>query len=88
MDNDSETDSERNSVHSNWSELIPIKDGMNKNASMLDGEVIKSNAQPRKRAIKNIVLVPYKPKPKNQGSWKVKSPYATSTISSPSFKCK
>ena len=63
MDNDSETDSDRNSVHSNWSELIPIKNGMNKNASTLDGEIMKSNAQPRKRAIKNIVLVPYKPKP-------------------------
>ena len=36
-----------------------------------------------KRAIKNIVLVPYKPKPKDWGSWKIKSPYATSTIASP-----
>ena len=83
IDNDSETDSGRNSVHSNWSELIPIKRGMNKNASMSDGEVMKINAQLRKRAIKNIVLVPYKPKPKDWGSWKVKSPYATSTIASP-----
>ena len=65
--NDSETDRDSNSVHSNWSELIPIKNGMNKNASMSDGEVIKINAQPRKRAIKNIVLVPYKPKPKDLG---------------------
>ena len=67
MDNDTETDSDRNSVHSNWSKLIPIKNGMNKNASMWDGEIMKSNAQPRKRAIKNIVLVPYKPKPKDWG---------------------
>ena len=36
-----------------------------------------------KRAIKNIVLVPYKPKPKDWGSWKIKSPYVTSTIASP-----
>ena len=85
IDNESETDNDRNSVHSNWSKLIPIKNGMNKNASTLDGEVIKSNAKPRKRAIKNIVLVPYKLKPKDWGSWKVKSPYVTSTIASPSL---
>ena len=77
-DNDSETDSDRNSVHSNWSELIPINNEMNKTK-----DVMKMNAQPRKRAIKNIVLVPYKPKPKDLGSWKIKSPYATSTIASP-----
>ena len=47
---------------------------------MTDGEIMKINPQPRKRAIKNIVLVPYKSKPKDWGSWKVKSPYATSTI--------
>ena len=85
IDNDSDRDSERNSMHSNWSKLMPIKSGMNKNASTSDGEVMKVNAQPRKRAIKNIVLVPYKPKPKDWGSWKVKSPYATSTIASPSL---
>ena len=83
IDNDRETDSDRNSMYSNWSELIPIKNGMNKNASTSDGEVMKINDQPRKRAIKNIVLVPYKLKPKDWGSWKVKSPYVTSTIASP-----
>ena len=36
-----------------------------------------------KRTVSNIVLVPYKPKPKNWGSWKIKSPYATSTVASP-----
>ena len=77
-DNDSEMDSDRNSIHSNWSELIPITNEMNKT-----GDVTKTNAQPRKRAIKNIVLVPYKPKPKDWGSWKIKSPYVTSTIASP-----
>ena len=85
MNNDSETDSDRSSVHSNWSELIPINNGMNKDASMTNSEVIKGNTQSRKRTIKNIVLVPYKPKPKDWGSWKVKSPYATSTIASPSL---
>ena len=37
----------------------------------------------RKKAIKNIVLVLYKPKPKDWGSWKIKSPYVTSIIASP-----
>ena len=56
---------------------------MNKNASTSDGEVMKINTQPRKREIKNIVLVPYKLKPKDWGSWKIKSTYVTSTITSP-----
>ena len=77
-DKDSETDSDRDGIYSNWSEPIPINNEMNKT-----GDVIKTNAQLRKRAIKNIVLVPYKPKPKDGGSWKIKSPYATSTIASP-----
>ena len=79
-DKDSETDSDRDSIHSNWSELIAITNEMSKTR-----EVAKTNAQPRKRAIKNIVLVPYKPKPKDSGSWKIKSPYATSTTASPSL---
>ena len=36
-----------------------------------------------KRTVRNIVLVPYKLRPKDWGSWKIKSPYATSTIASP-----
>ena len=62
-DEDSETDSDRDSIHSNWSELIPINNEMNKT-----GDIAKTNVQPRKRAIKNIVLIPYKPKPKDWGS--------------------
>ena len=30
-------------------------------------------------------MVPYKPKPKDWGTWKIKSPYMTSTIASPSL---
>ena len=75
---DSEMDSDRESVHSNWSELLPINSEVN-NMSTADAEK-KSEPQLRKKAIKNIVLVPYKPKPKDWGSWKVKSPYATSII--------
>ena len=92
------TDSDRNSMHSNWSELMSIneeveysklKGGLNidaftSNASL--GEALKTMlTQPRKRTVKNIVLVPYKLKPKEWGSWKIKSPYVTSTIASPSL---
>ena len=70
---DSEMDSDRESVHSNWSELIPTNSEVN-NMSTTDAEIKKSEPQIRKKAIKNIVLVPYKPKPKDWGSWKVKSP--------------
>ena len=79
-DKDSEVDSDRDSIHSNWSELIPITNEINKTR-----DVAKTSTQPRKRAIKNIVLVPSKPKPKDWGSWKIKSPYATSTIASSSL---
>ena len=78
MEKDSETDSDRESIHSNWSELIPINNEINK-----PSDAMKTDAQQRKRAVKNIVLVLYKPKPKDWGTWKIKSPYATSTIASP-----
>ena len=81
---DSETDSDRESVHSNWSELIPTNSEVN-NTSTTEAETKKSEPQTRKKVIKNIVLVPYKPKPKDWGSWRVKSPYATSIIASPSI---
>ena len=79
---DSEMDSDRERVHSNWSELITTNSEVN-NMSTTDAEIKKSEPQTRKKAIKNIVLVPYKPKAKDWGSWKVKSPYATSIIASP-----
>ena len=44
-----------------------------------------NNDNKRKRTVRNIVLVPYKPKPSNWGSWQIKSPYATSTVASPNF---
>ena len=75
---DSEMDSDRESIHSNWSKLIPINNEINK-----PSDAMKTDAQQRKRAVRNIVLVLYKPKPKDWGSWKIKSPYATSTIVSP-----
>ena len=61
---DSETDSDRESVHSIWSELIPTNSEVN-NTSTTDADIKKSEPQTRKKAIKSIVLVPYKPKPKD-----------------------
>ena len=75
-DKDSEMDSERESIHSNWSKLVPVE--VNK-----PDEALKINAPQIKRTVRNIVLVPYKLRPKDWGSWKIKSPYATSTIASP-----
>ena len=75
---DSERDSDRESIHSNWSELMPINNEIHKSS-----EAMKTEVQQRKRTVRNIVLVLYKPKPKDWGSWKIKSPYATSTIASP-----
>ena len=73
---DSEMDSERESIHSNWNELIPVE-------VYKPDEVLKVTAPQTKRTVRNIVLVPYKPKPKDWESWKIKSPCATSTVASP-----
>ena len=75
---DSEMDSESESIHSNCSELVAVE------ISKPD-EALKVTASQRKRTVRNIVLVPWKLKPKNWGSWKIKSPYAISTIASPSL---
>ena len=76
-DKDSKTDSDVGSVHSNWSDTVSIS--VNKSAKAV------TNNNKRKRTVRNIVLVPYKPKPSNWGSWRVKSPYATSTVASPNL---
>ena len=60
MEKNSETDSDRESIHSNWSKLIPINAEANKSS-----DVMKVDTQQRKRAVRNIVLVPYKPTPKD-----------------------
>ena len=70
------TDSDKESIHSNWSKLVPIE-------TSKPDEVLMINAPQRKRTVRNIVLVPYKPKLKDWGSWKIKSPYATSIVASP-----
>ena len=75
---DSEMDSDKQSIHSNWSEPIPAEISKPE-------ETLLTNVLQRKRTVRNIVLVPYRPKPKNLGSWRSKSPYATSIIASPNF---
>ena len=90
------TDSNRNSVHSNWRKLVSVdeeveytklKNGLNIDASTSNaslGEAMKKPLIPqKKKAVKNIVLILYKPKPTDYGSWRIKSLYATSTITSP-----
>ena len=67
MEKDSETDSDKESIHSNWSKLIPLNAEANK-SSDYNSDVIKIDAQQRKRTVKNIVLVPYKPRPKRLGN--------------------
>ena len=76
VEKDSETDSDKESIHSNWSELILVE--VNKPA-----KVVTDDAPLRKKTVRNIVLVPYKLRPKDWGSWKIKSPYMTSMVASP-----
>ena len=45
--------------------------------------VIIPPASPAKKTVKNIVLVPYTPRPKEWGSWQIRSPYASSTVINP-----
>ena len=54
---DSEMDSERESVHSNWSDFIPVE--ANKPV-----DVIENSTPQKKRTVWNIVLVPYRLRPK------------------------
>ena len=63
---DSETDSEKVSIHSNWSKFAPVE--VHK-----PDEVLKIDVPQRKRTVRNIVLVAYKPRPKDWRSWKKKT---------------
>ena len=60
-----------------WSKLIPINAEANKSS-----DAMNVDTQQRKKAVRIILLVPYKPRPKDWGMWKIKSPYVTSTIAS------
>ena len=91
------TDSERNSVHSDWSELLSVDKeaehvktrsgvnvGITTTSNVSTGEAMKKLLIPSmKKTVKNIILVLYTPKPTDWGSWRIKSPYATSSIASP-----
>ena len=49
-------------------------------AASANEAVIIPSASPVKKTVKNIVLVPYTPKPKEWGSWQIRSPHASSTV--------
>ena len=72
-----EVQSETNSsVQSDWSDqLLDIDQPSTSNRSKISENNNKTKAQsiPVKRTEKNIVLVPFKPKPKNWGSWQTKN---------------
>ena len=80
----------RNSVHSDWSDLISIDEeaeyrriyknrkgpdtpstATTLSASATEAVMIPS-ASPIKKTVKNIVLVPYMPRPKEWGSWQIR----------------
>ena len=109
MERDSEdrsviNDSKRNSVPSDWSDLIPmdveaeywriynIRNRPDNRSSTvpLVASVAEAAAVPPSspanthKTVKNIVLVPYTPKPKEWRSWQVKkSQLASSTVTTP-----
>ena len=98
-------DSKRNSVHSDWSDLIPIDmeaeyqriynsrkrpDRLHTSIVPSANPIAKAATVPPSspanthRTFKNIVLVPYTPKPNEWRSWQVKkSQLTSSTIATP-----
>ena len=91
----------RNSVHSDWSDLISIEEqaeyrkiyknrkGPNatSTATTLAASTTKAtmipSASPAKKTVKNTVLMPYTPRPKEWGSWQIRLPYVSSTVVRP-----
>ena len=96
-------DSGRSSIHSNWSDMVPIDmeaeyrriyksrkrpDNTVCTATTLATPAAKATTIPpsspaTKKTVKNIVLVPHILRPKEWGSWWVKSPYASSIAVNP-----
>ena len=92
-------DSVRSSIHSNWSDLVPIdmeaeyrriyKSRKRPNTTVCtattlaapaaEAATIPPSSPATKKTVKNILLVPHTPRPKEWGSWWVKSPYTSST---------
>ena len=82
--NQPETQSETNSsVHSEWSDLLLVDGNPQPSTSNNNNNDVQTQSAPKKKTMKNIVLVPYKPKPKSWGSWHVKTPNTTNTIENP-----
>ena len=93
------TNSKRNSIHSNWSDLLSVDEeaeykrtyrsepniiGVATTSASSAVEATKRpSIPPVKKTVRNIVLVPYMAKPMDWGSWHIRSPYTTSTIASP-----
>ena len=73
---DEEIQSETNSSVSDWSDQLLINDINKEQPSTSKGDQNDINRTVKsipKRSEKNIVLVPYKPKPKNWGNWRKKN---------------
>ena len=78
-------------MHPNWSELLSVNEeasepiiGVATTSTASAEETIKKpSIPPMKKMVKNIVLVPYTLKLMDWVSWRIKSPYATSSIASP-----
>ena len=74
-------EAEYKKIHSDGRELN-IDRAATSTASVTD-DLFRPSAPPMKKTIKNIVLVPYTPKLKDWGTWQIRSPYATNTVTSP-----
>ena len=89
----------RNNVHSTWSDLLSVdKEAEYKRTCRSEPNIIgvattftasaveatkRPSIPPVKKTVKNIVLVPCTPKLMDWECWQIRSPYTTSTISSP-----
>ena len=68
-------------MHLDWSELLLVDKNNQPSTSTNDNNNSKQMQNtPVKKTMKNIVLVPYKPKPKDWGNWHIKSPNTTNTV--------
>ena len=73
MEKDNETDSNNNSVHSNWSELVPINNETN-NTSMMNTEVKRSEGSDKKEGNKEHCSSSLQTKTKGLGELESKIP--------------
>ena len=94
------TNSKRDSVHSNWSELLSVNEETGDERAYRSEPVTgvattsygwrnheEAFHPSTEKDSKNIVLIPYKLKPKDWGNWRIKLPYATSNNTSPNMVC-